>query len=195
MFVMSPFLCLPRNWAHVVRRYENRRRQLRRVKFPGPATLLIGRRLGAHVSCNNLDSSSWLLSTVSSQTQREIEMVVAVTAAEADANTCYRGCCSSSSIPLRLPSSTFSLLSPIAKGTSPSDLNMLTNFRSAFTRLELIGRFRMHELGAESTVFEARLLDGTRVAAKKPVLSTSDDLDRFHRQLQLLWSKQSHVFN
>ncbi|XP_074581611.1 protein kinase and PP2C-like domain-containing protein [Curcuma longa] len=82
-------------------------------------------------------------------------MVVAVTAAEADANTCYRGCCSSSSMPLRLPSSSFSLLSPIAKG-------------------------------AESTVFEARLLDGTKVAAKKPVLSTSDDLDHFHRQLQLL---------
>ncbi|XP_006645973.2 protein kinase and PP2C-like domain-containing protein [Oryza brachyantha] len=39
--------------------------------------------------------------------------------------------------------------------------------------------------GSESTVYEARLA-GERVAAKKPVLSTSDDLDKFHYQLQLL---------
>lgn len=36
-------------------------------------------------------------------------------------------------------------------------------------------------------VYEA-VLDGRRVAAKKPVLSTSDDLDKFHRELQLLRS-------
>jgi hypothetical protein len=36
-------------------------------------------------------------------------------------------------------------------------------------------------------VYEARLA-GERVAAKKPVLSTSEDLDKFHYQLQLLWS-------
>lgn len=36
-------------------------------------------------------------------------------------------------------------------------------------------------------VYEA-ILDGQRVAAKKPILSTSDDLDKFHRHLQLLWS-------
>jgi hypothetical protein len=41
--------------------------------------------------------------------------------------------------------------------------------------------------GSESTVYEARL-GGERAAAKKPVLSTSDDLDKFHYQLQLLWS-------
>ncbi|WOL17532.1 protein kinase and PP2C-like domain-containing protein isoform X1 [Canna indica] len=80
------------------------------------------------------------------------EMTVA---AEASANTCYRGCCSSAAIPLHLPASSFALLSPIAKG-------------------------------GESTVYDARLSDGTRVAAKKPVLSTSDDLDHFHRQLHLL---------
>ncbi|XP_078428510.1 protein kinase family protein / protein phosphatase 2C (PP2C) family protein [Wolffia australiana] len=39
--------------------------------------------------------------------------------------------------------------------------------------------------GSESTVFEA-LLNGRRVAAKKPVLSTADDIDKYHRQLQLL---------
>ncbi|CAL9084901.1 unnamed protein product [Musa textilis] len=81
--------------------------------------------------------------------------MVVVEMAEANTNTCFRGCCSSSSIPLHLPASSFSLLSPIAKG-------------------------------AESTVYEARLHDGTRVAAKKPVLSTADDIDHFHRQLQLL---------
>lgn len=41
--------------------------------------------------------------------------------------------------------------------------------------------------GSESVVYEA-ILDGRRVAAKKPILSTSDDLDKFHRHLQLLWS-------
>jgi hypothetical protein len=41
--------------------------------------------------------------------------------------------------------------------------------------------------GSESTVYEARLGE-ERVAAKKPVLATSDDLDKFHYQLQLLWS-------
>ncbi|KAK8959993.1 Protein kinase and PP2C-like domain-containing protein [Platanthera guangdongensis] len=39
--------------------------------------------------------------------------------------------------------------------------------------------------GSESTVFEAKL-HGRRVAAKKPVLSTSDALDKYHRELQLL---------
>nr|AAB86447.1 putative protein kinase [Arabidopsis thaliana] len=38
--------------------------------------------------------------------------------------------------------------------------------------------------GSESVVYEA-ILDGRRVAAKKPILSTSDDLDKFHRNLQL----------
>lgn len=41
-------------------------------------------------------------------------------------------------------------------------------------------------LGAESVVYEA-LLDGKKVAVKKPILSTSDDLDKFHKELQLLW--------
>ncbi|PIN25000.1 Tyrosine kinase [Handroanthus impetiginosus] len=44
--------------------------------------------------------------------------------------------------------------------------------------------------GAESVVYEA-ILDGRRVAVKKPVLSTSDDLDKFHKELQLL-SKLDH---
>ncbi|KAJ0262443.1 Protein kinase family protein / protein phosphatase 2C [Hirschfeldia incana] len=69
-------------------------------------------------------------------------------------NTCIRGCCTSESIPLHLPSSSFTLLSPIAKGS-------------------------------ESVVYEA-ILNGRRVAAKKPILSTSDDLDKFHKHLQLL---------
>ncbi|PUZ56333.1 hypothetical protein GQ55_5G287700 [Panicum hallii var. hallii] len=71
-----------------------------------------------------------------------------------ETNRCVRGCCRSAAIPLHLPSASFSLLSPIARGS-------------------------------ESTVYEARLA-GERVAAKKPVLSTSEDLDKFHYQLQLL---------
>ncbi|KAJ4770425.1 protein kinase family protein / protein phosphatase 2C (PP2C) family protein [Rhynchospora pubera] len=69
-------------------------------------------------------------------------------------NTCFRGCCTSEKIPLHLPSSSFSLLAPIARGS-------------------------------ESTVYEAQL-NGERVAAKKPILSTSEDLDKFHYQLQLI---------
>ncbi|KAL5546796.1 hypothetical protein UlMin_006483 [Ulmus minor] len=69
-------------------------------------------------------------------------------------NTCIRGCCSSTSIPLHLPPSSFTLLSPIARG-------------------------------AESVVYEATL-DGKKVAVKKPILSTSEDLDKFHKELQLL---------
>ncbi|XP_021745592.1 protein kinase and PP2C-like domain-containing protein isoform X1 [Chenopodium quinoa] len=69
-------------------------------------------------------------------------------------NTCIRGCCHSNSIPLHLPPSSFSLSSPIARGS-------------------------------ESVVYEGSL-DGRKVAIKKPILSTSDDIDRFHKQLQLL---------
>ncbi|XP_075517752.1 protein kinase and PP2C-like domain-containing protein isoform X2 [Primulina tabacum] len=39
--------------------------------------------------------------------------------------------------------------------------------------------------GAESVVYGA-VLDGTKVAVKKPILSTSDDLDKFHKELQIL---------
>lgn len=39
--------------------------------------------------------------------------------------------------------------------------------------------------GAESVVYEA-ILDGKKLAVKKPILSTSEDIDKFHKQLQLL---------
>lgn len=41
--------------------------------------------------------------------------------------------------------------------------------------------------GAESVVYEA-VLDGKKVAVKKPILSTSEDIDKFHKELQILWS-------
>ncbi|KAJ1436016.1 Serine/threonine-protein kinase, active site [Sesbania bispinosa] len=69
-------------------------------------------------------------------------------------NTCIRGCCTSSSIPLHLPPSSFTLLSPIARG-------------------------------AESVVYEGTL-DGEKVAVKKPILSVSEDINKFHKELQLL---------
>ncbi|KAI9093591.1 hypothetical protein K1719_027040 [Acacia pycnantha] len=69
-------------------------------------------------------------------------------------NTCIRGCCTSSSIPLHVPPSSYSLLSPIAKG-------------------------------AESVVYEGTL-DGNKVAVKKPILSTTEDINKFHKELQLL---------
>ncbi|GJN18694.1 hypothetical protein PR202_gb05882 [Eleusine coracana subsp. coracana] len=71
-----------------------------------------------------------------------------------ESNRCVRGCCRSAAIPLHLPPASYSLVSPVARGS-------------------------------ESTVYEARL-GGERAAAKKPVLSTSEDLDKFHYQLQLL---------
>ncbi|XP_021807705.1 protein kinase and PP2C-like domain-containing protein [Prunus avium] len=55
-------------------------------------------------------------------------------------NACIRGCCSSNSIPLHLPPSSYTLLKPIARG-------------------------------AESVVYEA-ILDGKKVAVKKPIFST-----------------------
>ncbi|THG18851.1 hypothetical protein TEA_005630 [Camellia sinensis var. sinensis] len=39
--------------------------------------------------------------------------------------------------------------------------------------------------GAESVVYEA-VLDGNKVAVKKPILSTSDHIDKFHKELQML---------
>ncbi|KAF5176296.1 kinase and PP2C-like domain-containing protein [Thalictrum thalictroides] len=69
-------------------------------------------------------------------------------------NTCIRGCCSSKTTPLHLKPSSYSLLSPIAKGS-------------------------------ESVVYEA-ILNHTKVAVKKPILSTSQDIDKFHKELQLL---------
>ncbi|KAK4281995.1 hypothetical protein QN277_013427 [Acacia crassicarpa] len=69
-------------------------------------------------------------------------------------NTCIRGCCTSSSIPLHVPPSSYSLLSPIARG-------------------------------AESVVYEGNL-DGNKVAVKKPILSTTEDINKFHKELQLL---------
>lgn len=41
-------------------------------------------------------------------------------------------------------------------------------------------------VGAESVVYGA-VLDGRKVAVKKPILSTSEDIDKFHKELQLLW--------
>lgn len=69
-------------------------------------------------------------------------------------NTCIRGCCTSSSIPLHLPPSSYQLLFPIARG-------------------------------AESVVYEGTL-NGDKVAVKKPILSLSQHINDFHKQLQLL---------
>lgn len=44
----------------------------------------------------------------------------------------------------------------------------------------------MVTVGAESVVYEGTL-DGMRVAVKKPILSTSEDINKFHKELQLLW--------
>lgn len=99
-------------------------------------------------------------------------------------NTCIRGCCTSESIPLHLPPSSFTLLSPIAKGTIlllPSPLSSLS-----IAIFEFDPCVHCVFSGSESVVYEA-ILHGRRVAAKKPILSTSDDLDKFHRHLQLLW--------
>lgn len=41
-------------------------------------------------------------------------------------------------------------------------------------------------IGAESVVYEGNL-DGNKVAVKKPILSTTEDINKFHKELQLLW--------
>ncbi|XP_043691783.1 protein kinase and PP2C-like domain-containing protein isoform X2 [Telopea speciosissima] len=69
-------------------------------------------------------------------------------------NTCIRGCCRSDSIPLHHPPSSYTIGSPIARGS-------------------------------ESVVYEATL-HGAKVAVKKPILSTSEELDKFHKELQIL---------
>ncbi|GMP47260.1 hypothetical protein CsSME_00015099 [Camellia sinensis var. sinensis] len=42
--------------------------------------------------------------------------------------------------------------------------------------------------GAESVVYEA-VLDGNKVAMKNPILSTSDHIDKFHKELQMRWNR------
>ena len=41
-------------------------------------------------------------------------------------------------------------------------------------------------IGGESVVYEGTL-DGNKVAVKKPILSTTEDINKFHKELQLLW--------
>ena len=43
-----------------------------------------------------------------------------------------------------------------------------------------------NDTGAESVVYEAHY-GGKSVAAKKPRLSTTDDMNRLHTELQILW--------
>ncbi|CAL5409178.1 unnamed protein product [Camellia sinensis] len=45
--------------------------------------------------------------------------------------------------------------------------------------------YRAKAGGAESVVYEA-VLDGNKVAVKKPILSTSDHIDKFHKELQMI---------
>ncbi|KAJ9566796.1 hypothetical protein OSB04_002762 [Centaurea solstitialis] len=45
--------------------------------------------------------------------------------------------------------------------------------------------------GAESIVYDATL-NGKRVAVKKPILSTSEDINKFHKELQLLCKLNHH---
>jgi len=52
----------------------------------------------------------------------------------------------------------------------------------------------MVTVGAESIVYEGTL-DGMRVAVKKPILSTSEDINKFHKELQLLWSPSLYHLN
>ncbi|XP_068666031.1 protein kinase and PP2C-like domain-containing protein [Aristolochia californica] len=65
------------------------------------------------------------------------------------------------------------------RGCCTSDKIRLDVPRSSYILHSPIAR------GSESVVYEATL-DGRKVAAKKPVLSTSEHLDKFHSELQLL---------
>jgi len=100
-------------------------------------------------------------------------------------NTCIRGCCTSSSIPLHLPPSSYSLLFPIARGHYTFFL--LLNFLYYIILYYIITHsFSFTFTGAESVVYEGTL-NGAKVAVKKPILSLSQHINDFHKQLQLLW--------
>ena len=99
-------------------------------------------------------------------------------------NTCFRGCCRSQTIPLHLPSSSYILSAPIARGNISLQFFLHISLCSIFLFIDVK---IFHVIGAESIVYEATL-NGQRVAVKKPILSTSQDIDRFHKELQLLWS-------
>ncbi|CAL5409189.1 unnamed protein product [Camellia sinensis] len=64
------------------------------------------------------------------------------------------------------------------RGCCRSDLIPLHLPPSSYSLLNPIAR------GAESVVYEA-VLDGNKVAMKKPILSTSDHIDKFHKELQM----------
>ena len=127
---------------------------------------------------NRLSSSPLDRSPLSFVLPAPIKMAMEIV----EPNTCVRGCCTSESIPLHLSPSSFTLLSPIARGNCFFSLTSLSVYLRFWIRLVWGIAFS----GSESVVYEATL-NGRRVAAKKPILSTSDDLDKFHKHLQLLW--------
>lgn len=99
-------------------------------------------------------------------------------------NTCIRGCCTSSSIPLHLPPSSYELLFPIARGYFTFSSQFLIYI---YIILYIITHcFSFAFTGAESVVYEGTL-NGDKVAVKKPILSLSQHINNFHKQLQLLW--------
>lgn len=108
-------------------------------------------------------------------------------------NTCIRGCCHSSTIPLHLPPLSFSLSSsPFARGFHLASYDLgASDFPQFLTIPLLISMILVCFvvgcwIGTESIVYEGTL-GGKRVAIKKPILSTSQDIDKFHKELQLLW--------
>lgn len=95
-------------------------------------------------------------------------------------SSCVRGCCHSDSVPLAIPKSDIQIITEIARG-STTFLFTVTPHKIGYF-LSLVMCFVP---GAESVVYEARF-GGKSVAAKKPRLSTANDIDRFHTELQLL---------
>ncbi|GER51934.1 protein kinase [Striga asiatica] len=82
-------------------------------------------------------------------------------------NTSIHGCCHSRTFPLHFRPSLHSFF---------SELGFLFPF--------LFSPFLANS-GAESVVYEG-VLDVKKVTVKNPFLFTSDDLDKFHKELQLL---------
>lgn len=65
-------------------------------------------------------------------------------------NTCIRGCCTSESIPLHLSPSSFTLLSPIARGTVSSSPLSLSLSALIWIRFFFFSFFRIGECGIRS---------------------------------------------
>lgn len=79
-------------------------------------------------------------------------------------NTCFRGCCSSESIPLCLPSSFYSLLSPIARG----NINFLVIYLHISLQNFVISLFGVMSVQGRRALFMKLVWMGRKLLSRNP---------------------------